>query len=145
MAEENLKDFVTNWAIFGLLFTCLISFTIFFIYENNPIGLNDGSENILDSTNTELTSKLYEIQSDSNDILNITSETNPETSYLGSKDSVASSYATVGSAKKMWETSKILISWTFSGEIGKILISVFGGLIGFASIYYITKFIRSGN
>ena len=144
MTEENLKDFVVNWVLFGILFTCLISFTIFFMYENNPIGLNDGSNTILNSSNTEMSSKLYEIEGDANELLNITSNTDPETSYLGSKDSVSTSFKMVGSSKKMWSSSKALIGWVFSGEIGKILIGVFGGLIGFLSLYYINKWIRSG-
>jgi len=144
MAEDNLKDFIVNWGLFGLLLTCLLSFTVIFMYENNPIGLNDGSETIIDTTNTNLTSKLYELEDDANDVLNITAGTNPEISQLGSRDSVASSYKITGSSKKMWGETKQLIGWVFSGDVGKIILSVFGSLFAFISIYLITKWIRIG-
>jgi hypothetical protein len=145
VAEENLKDFAVNWAIFGLLLTCLISFTIFFMYENNPIGLNDGSEDILDSTDTNMRKSLQEIEGDTNELLNITAQTNPEVSFLGSIDSVSTAYEIAGSAKSQWANTKTLIKWIFSGEVGEILLGVFGGLIGFLSIYFITKWIRIGS
>jgi hypothetical protein len=145
VAEENLKDFAVNWAIFGLLLTCLISFTIFFMYENNPIGLNDGSEDILSGTDTNMRTSLQEIEGDTNELLNITAQTNPEVSFLGSRDSVATAYETAGSAKSQWENTKTLIRWVFSGDVGTILLGVFGGLIGFLSIYFITKWIRIGS
>jgi hypothetical protein len=144
MSEDNLKDFAVNWSIFGLLLTCLISFTIMFMYSNNPTGLNDGSNIILNNTQTNLNSRLYELEGDTNALLNVTANTNPETSFLGSRDSVATSYQTAGSAKNMWTSTKQLIGWVFTGDVGKIMLGVFAGLIGFLSLFFITKWIRQG-
>jgi len=144
LVEDNLKDFTINWAIFGLLFTCLIAFSITFMANNNPIGLNDGSSDILSSTQTALNSSLYEVEPDSDQMLNITSKTNPEASYLGSRDTVGSSYGTYGTGKSFWTDSKQMIQWIFTGDTGKILITVLGGLIAFMGLYFIAKWIRTG-
>jgi hypothetical protein len=144
MGEENLKDFTINWAIFGLLFISLMAFTISFFAANNPIGLNDGSENLLNSTYSDIKGNLIELEGDTNELLNITASTNPETSYLGSKDSVSTSYKAAGTSKGIWQNSKVLISWVFTGDTGDILLGVFAGIIGFLSLYFITKWIRTG-
>ena len=115
------------------------------MYANNPIGLNDGSEDILSGTDTNMRTSLQEIEGDTNELLNITAQTNPEVSFLGSRDSVATAYETAGSAKSQWANTKTLIKWVFSGDVGVILLSVFSGLIGFLSIYFITKWIRIGS
>ena len=144
MAENNMKDFTINWAIFGLLFTCLMAFTISFMVNNNPIGLNDGASDILSSTYVSMNGSLSEIEADSDELLNITSKTNPEASYLGSRDTVGVSYGAYGTGKSFWSSSKTMIQWVFIGEIGKILVVTFSGLIGFLGVYFITKWIRTG-
>lgn len=144
MTEDNIKDFVVNWTIAGLLMFCLISFTIMFMYSNNPIGLNDGTDKILNTTSNGINNKLMEVNPEANNLLNITSNTNPETSYLGSRDSVATAYSTYGTAKSFWTQSITLISWVFSGVIGQILITVIGGLLGFMGVYYIIQLVRQG-
>ena len=145
MAEDNLKDFAVNWMVIGLLLFCLIAFTLSFMYDNNPIGLNDGSSIILNTTNSNLNTRLYAVESEADELLNITANTNPEVSDLGSRDSVATAYKTYGTSKGMWESTKILIAWVFVGETGKILLGVFTGLIGFLGVYFITKWIRTGS
>jgi len=50
MAENNLKDFTTNLILGGALMFCLITFAITFTLNNNPIGLNDGTGDILGVT-----------------------------------------------------------------------------------------------
>jgi len=144
MAEENLKDFTINWAIFGLLFTCLIAFTISFMANNNPNGLNDGSSDIIGSSYTSMNSSLYEIEPQSNQLLNVTALTDPERSELGSRDSVGTSYGSYGTGRSFWSSAKPMIGWIFTGEIGKILLTTFGGLIAFLGVYFITKWIRQG-
>ena len=144
MAEDNLKDFTINWAIFGLLFFCLMGFAISFMANNNPIGLNDGSSDILSSTYSSMNGSLYEVETDSNELLNITAGTNPEASYLGSRDQVGTSYGTYGTGRSFWSSSKQMIQWIFTGEVGKILITTLGGLIAFLGVYFITKWIRVG-
>lgn len=144
MAEDNLKDFTINWAIIGLLFVCLITFTIVFMANNNPNGLTDGSSDILTSTNTYMNSSLYEIEPNSDELLNITSKTNPEASYLGSRDTVGTSYGTYATGSSFWTSAKTMIGWIFTGEVGKVLLITIGGLIGFLGVYFITKWVRTG-
>jgi hypothetical protein len=142
--EDNLKDFTVNWAIFGLLFTCLLAFAISFMANNNAIGLSDGSDDVFSSSFVLVNSSLYGVEPSSDQLLNITAETNPEASYLGSGDTVATSSEGYGTAKNFWSDAKPLILWVFSGEIGKILLTTFGGLIAMLGVYFITKWIRVG-
>jgi len=77
-------------------------------------------------------------------ILNITANTNPEASELGSRDSVAAAYETKATATGFFSSMKLLISWIVVGEMGKMLLAVFGGIVGFLSVYFIVKWIRNG-
>lgn len=144
MAEENLKDFTINWTVFGLLFVCLLVFAITFMANNNPVGLNDGAEDILISTQGNISGNLYEVEPTSNEILNITAGTDPEASFLGSRDSVGVSYKGYGTGRSIWTSGKMMIAWIFTGDLGKLLLTVFGGLIAFIGGYYIVKWIRQG-
>ena len=145
MAEDNLKDFTINWILTGFLMFCLVSFAVAFMVANNSTGYGfSDTGDIFNNISSSLDLQLSGSPSDSDTLLNITSNTNPEVSDLGSRDSVATSYEAKGSATNYWETSKILISWIFSGEIGRMLISVFAGIIGFLSYFYIMKHIRTG-
>jgi hypothetical protein len=144
MAEDNIKDFTINWIILGLLTFSLMSFTITFMYNNNPLGLDANSSSKLSTTQTGLSSQLFKTEVDSDKVLNITAGTNPEASDLGSRDSVASAYQTKESATGFFESIKIFLSWVFVGEMGKMLLAVFGGLIGFISAYFIIKWVRNG-
>jgi hypothetical protein len=128
----------------GLLITCLIGFAITFMVSNNPLGLNDDSQNIFEGTYNNISPQLKESAQDADVLLNITASTNPTEGYLGGGDSVASSYKAKDSATSYWESSKTMISWIFSGAIGEMLIAVISGLLGFMSFYYIFKFIRNG-
>lgn len=145
MADNNLKEFTVNWILTGLLLTCLLTFTIMFMVNNNPIGLGDDGGYILNQTRSDLNTQLYEVDSDTNSLLNITAESNPEASFLGSRDSVATSYGLRGGAISNWQRMKILISWILVGDMGKMLLTVFGGILGTMSLYFITKWIRNGN
>ena len=145
MAEDSLKDFTINWILTGFLMFCLIAFATAFMYNNNPTGLGTDANTRLGTTYTDLNSQLISSSEDSDTLLNITANTNPEVSDLGSRDSVSTSYEAKGSATNYWETSKMLISWVFSGTVGKMIISVFTGIIGFLSYFYIMKHIRMGN
>ena len=144
MAEEGIKDFTVNWIIGGLLMFCLLAFAITFIYNNNPQGLDDGTGDIFDDSYNNYSTKLIESSEDSNTLLNITSNTNPEISDLGSRDSVAVSFQTAGGATSYWKSSKKMLTWVFSGTSGKILLGSIGGIIGFLAIFYIWRFIRNG-
>jgi len=142
LAEENLKDFTTNLIIGGLLMFCLLAFAITFIFNNNTSALDGGTGDIFSTSYDNISTNLYESSEDSNTLLNITSNTNPEISQLGSRDSVAVSFQTKGSAISYFEKSKLLISWVFSGTAGSILLGVIGGLLGFLSMFFIWRFVR---
>ena len=144
MAEDSLKDFTINWILTGTLMVCLVAFAIIFMYDNNEGGLGSDTDKIFSNTNSNLTNNLLASSEDSDTLLNITSNTNPEASELGSRDSVATSFKSKASATDYWEGGKNLMSWVFSGTTGKLLISVFSGIIGFLAFFYITKFIRLG-
>lgn len=144
MAEESLKDFTSNWIIVGLLTFCLMSFTIAFMYNNNPLGLGDEADGKFETSTQNLSNNLYEMETDSNSVLNITANTNPEASDLGSRDSVASAYKQKESAMGFFDSIKTFLSWILVGDLGKMLISVFGGIVGFAAVYFIVKWIRNG-
>lgn len=143
MAVDNLKDFGIQWALMGMLFLSMLSFVIMFIATNNPNGLGDYSTNFNDGESS-ITSRLTSLESSTNSLLNISSESNPEVSDLGSKDSVATSYGITGSAKNFFSSIKIFMSWVLIGTTGEIIISVFGGIFGLISLYFITKWIRQG-
>jgi len=142
LAEENLKDFTTNLIVGGLLMFCLLAFAITFIFNNNTSALDGGTGDIFSTSYDNISTNLYESSEDSNTLLNITSNTNPEISQLGSRDSVAVSFQTKGSAISYFEKSKLLISWVFSGTAGSILLGVIGGLLGFLSMFFIWRFVR---
>ena len=145
MAEDNLKDFTANWVIFGLLFFALVTFAITFMYNNNPTaGLGEDAEAIFGAAENTIESKLYEAPSDADTLLNVTANTNPEASDLGSRDSVASSYSLFGSGRSFFDSMKLFVSWIFSGTIGQMLLAVIGGILGFTGVYFIIKLIRNG-
>ena len=114
------------------------------MFNNNPIGLGDDADTVLTTTSDDVSSRLLDVSDDSDVVLNITANTNPEVSDLGSRDSVASAYSMKGTGTGYWEGSKTLLAWIFSGAIGEMLIVIFGGIIGFLAFYYIVKFIRNG-
>ena len=128
----------------GLLLFCLLAFAISFVYNNNSSTLDDGTGSIFSQSYDNISSKLYSSSEDSNTLLNVTSNTNPEISDLGSRDSVAVSFGAKGSATSYWEGSKTLLSWVFSGTAGKILLGAFGGMITILAIFYVWRFIRNG-
>ena len=145
MAVDSLREFTIQWVVGGFLMICMLAFTISFMYSNNPTGLGTDSSSIfLDSYNSTY-NLLDESGEDANVLLNITSNTNPEVSDMGSRDVVASSFEAKASAKKYWDSSRKLISWIFSGTTGKILLTVIGGLIGLMSFFLISKAIRTGD
>jgi len=144
LGEEGLKDYTINWMIGGLLLFCLLAFAITFVYNNNSSALDDGTGAMFTGKYDNVSTKLYALSEDSNTLLNVTSNTNPEISQLGSRDSVAVSFGAKGTGTSYWESSKTLLSWVFSGTVGAILLGVLGGIFGFLAIFYIWRFIRNG-
>lgn len=143
MADQNIKQFTVSWLLFGLLFFALITFAITFIANNNPTALGD-AQNIFVDTNATLSGRLLEMPDDGDTLLNITSKTNPEVSFLGSRDSTATSYGLMSSGRGFFQSSKIFIGWIFTGFTGKLLLAVFGGLFSIVGLYWIIKLIRTG-
>ena len=148
MADQNIKDFTINWIVFGFLFLSLVVFAMTFMANNNPTGLGS-SQRYFDDTNATLTSRLIELPAEGDELLNITSKTNPEVSFLGSRDSIATGYKLIGSGRGFFESSKIFIAWIFTddegnNEVGGMLLVVFGGLFSMVALYWIFKWIRTG-
>ena len=145
MAMDRLRDMSTQFLVLGFLVFCLVAFTIGFMYNNNPTGLGDEGDVVLEGIYSNLETQLVEAPEGSDALLNITSNTNPEASQLGSRDIVATSFNAKGSAGNYFEASKQLLSWVFTGTLGKMLLSVMGGLIGLTAYFLITKHIRLGD
>ena len=144
MGADNIKEFTVQWVLFGLLFFCLLSFAITFTIDNNPNALGDSGE-VFGNFQENLRSRLIETEDSGNAILNISSETNPEVSDLGSRDSVATSYGTISNARSFFNVSKVFLDWIIGGTAGKILVSTLGGLFALISAYFIYKSIRQGS
>lgn len=146
MAITSLRETTTTWIVGGFLLTALLSFAILFMFANNPTGLDgDGTGSILGEVHTTQTNTLLEAPVDADVLLNITSNTNPEVSDLGSRDSVAAAYSATGQSKVTFQQTKKLIGWVFAGDTGKLLLGVLGGLIGMLAFFFISKFIRQGS
>jgi hypothetical protein len=124
---------------------CLVIFAGLFMASNNPIyGLDDGVSAQLGIIEANLTSAIFELPEDSDGLLNITANTDPTEGFLGSRDSVATSYGVTDIANVFFTSSKTLISWVFSGALGQMLLVVFGGLFGLTALYWLIKLIRNG-
>lgn len=141
---DDLKSFTIDGIVGGLLVFALLAFAIGFMAYNNPSGLGNDTGEVLQNSYTNSSSYLLEVEEDSNSLLNITANTNPEASDLGSRDSVASSYSAYETGKGSWETTRDLFSWVFSGTTGTILISVIGGIVGIVALFLIVRWIRQG-
>ncbi len=144
MVEDNIKDFGTSWVQLGVVLFCLLTFATIFMAANNPIGLGEEASVNLGITQSNLSSVIFLLPDDSDALLNITANTDPTEGFLGSRDSVASSYGVMDMGRGFFTSTKTLISWVFSGLVGKMLLAVFGGLFGLFSLYYIVKWIRNG-
>lgn len=144
IADENLKDFSVSWILYGVVLFCLLTFTTLFMASNNPIGLGDDASTQLGITASNLSSAISLLPEDSDALLNISADTDPTEGFLGSRDSVASSYGIMSTGRAFLTSSKTLISWVFGGVVGQALLAIFGGLFGLVSLYWITKWIRNG-
>ena len=144
MGDENIKDFGVSWIQYGVVMFCMITFTTIFMASNNPIGLGEDAATQLGITGDNLSSAIFLLPEESDALLNISADTDPTESFLGSRDSVATTYGIMDMGRIFFTSSKTLISWVFSGLVGQMLLSLFGGLFGLISLYYITKWIRNG-
>lgn len=145
MAVDNLRNFTMQFVVGGFLLFLLLAFAISFTYQNNPLGLTDDSSTVLNDAYSSTNTLLEDSPEDSDLLLNITANTNPEVSQLGSRDSVSTSYSATGSAKGYFDSAKTMIAWVFSGEMGRMLLVVLGGIIGTLSYFFIMRHIRTGD
>ena len=144
MALDTLRDMSVQFSMAGLLLVCLLGFAISFMVANNPIGLDDGTGDVFTSSYGDTSSLVLESGDTSNEFLNITSNTNPEVSDLGSRDSVSTGFLAKGSATDYWTASMNLMGWVFSGFIGKMLLASIGSLVGMLAGFLIWQYIRTG-
>ena len=144
MVDENLKDFSVSWIQYGVVLFCLITFTTLFMASNNPIGLGSDAATQLGIVEGNLSSAIFQLPEGSDALLNISADTDPTEGFLGSRDSVATTYGIMDMARIFFTSSKTLVSWVFSGVVGQMLLAIFGGLFGLVSLYWITKWIRNG-
>lgn len=122
----------------------MITFSTIFFAANNPIGLGEEATAQLGITENNLSSSIFLINDDTDILLNISANTNPTEGFLGSRDSVASSYGITSIASGFFTSMKTFLSWIFFGIIGQMLLVIFGGLFGIYSLYYIIKWVRTG-
>jgi hypothetical protein len=144
MAVNDLNSFTIQGVLGSFLLICLLSFAVLFMIANNEDGLSD-TGTVLEYVYENSSSILLETEDNADVLLNITSNTDPEISNLGSRDSVSTSYNAYGTAKSGFESAKDLIWWAFTGDTGKMFLGVFGGIIGLLAYFFIYKHIRQGN
>lgn len=142
MADQDIKEFTVNWALFGLLVFSMLMFSILFIANNNPNALGD-SQDVFESSTADLQGSLLEIETDTNSQINISADLQSEESQIGTRAAASTSYGLMSSGTGFWKKMKSLLALVFSGLIGQIIQGVFGGLIGIAALYFIIKLIRS--
>lgn len=142
MAEDNIKNFATEYAVTGLLMLALIAFASIFLSANNPTGLSSEENAILSITYNNLSSGITAIEEDGNSVLTVAADTDPTESALGSKDTVSTSFTMFGAGKRFYNSTKLLIAWIFAGTVGQMLLALFSGLIGITATYLIYRAIK---
>lgn len=142
MAMQDIKDFTIHWVTFGFLFFALMIFVLTFIYNNNPTALN-GQEALFETSSNNFSSNLLEFEQDLNANINTSAILTSSNTEIGAGASSATSYSFFSTGKDNWKGTKGFISWIFSGLVGKIIISVLGGMIGVIALFYIIKLLRS--
>lgn len=143
MAVDNLKEFGVMFILAGLLFVSLLYFAIGFTANNNPDALGS-SEGKFGDFKDEFESTLIATEAEGNSLLNISAESDPEISNLGSRDSVASSYGIAGNSGGFFNNIRRFFEWVIPGANGIIVMSVLAGIFTFLLVYYVTKWIRNG-
>lgn len=128
----------------GVVMFSMISFATIFFAFNNPIGLGEEAAAQLGIAENNLSSQIFQLPDGTDALLNISANTNPTEGFLGSRDSVASSYGITDVASGFFTSMKTFISWIFFGIVGQMLLAIFGGLFGLYSLYYIIKWVRNG-
>ena len=142
MADENIKDYTTTWILFGVLIFSMLSFAMYFMTNNNPTGLGTSGD-VFESTASNLGSTLYAVEETQNEVLNITSNTNPEISDLGSRDSVAVGFNVRSSGQSVFQSTLSFMAWIL-GDVGINILSIIAGIMVLTGAYWIWRFIRTG-
>lgn len=139
---DNIKDFALTWILAGLLGFSMITFTLLFVFNNNPSALGENEEQ-LNIIRENLSSSLTELEGDMDVKINSSAQLNSEDMVLGTASASSTSYGFFGSSQDTWTTIKLMMSWVFAGTFGQVVIRVLGGIIGLVGLYYIIKLIRS--
>lgn len=142
MADDNIKDFTVNWVLAGLLIFSLLTFTLVFVFNNNPSALGENEEQ-LTILKTDLSSSLTEVEGDIDTQFNSSAQLNSEDTVLGTASASGTSYGFAGTSQTNWTIIKQMIAWIFAGTFGQIVIKILSGIIGIALLYYVIKLIRS--
>ena len=141
MTNQNMKDFTTNWILFGLLLFSLMSFAIGFFYNNNPTGLGS-SQDIFENSVDNISESLLEIETEGNEQMNISALIESGSADAGTRVATSKTYGLFGSATTFFNHSKLFLSWMMSGITGQIIIGVVGGLFLIAVIYFSAEMLR---
>ena len=140
---DNLKEFSSMMALAALLFVSLLYFAVEFTADNNSDALQS-SDSKFQTFKSNVTSNLISTESEGNVLLNISAESDPEASELGSSDSVATAYGMAENSGNFFDNLRLFFVWVFPGTAGYIVITVIAGLFAFSLVYFITKWIRVG-
>lgn len=142
MAGDNIKDFALTWILAGILIFSLLSFTLIFVFNNNPIALGENEEQINILTDN-LSSSLIAIEGDMDLKINSSAKLNSEDTSLGTASASSASYGILGSSQDNWTIIKRMVAWVFAGAFGQTIIKIISGIFGLVALYYVIKLIRS--
>ena len=141
MAVDNIKDFGVMYILAAFLFMALLYFAIGFTDENNPDALGVSGDK-LEGFRGEFQSSLIETREAGNNLFNISAESDPEVSILGSRDSVATAYEYEGNSGNFFDKIGRFFEWVIPGSDGAIIMAVLGGIFAFSLAWYGFKAIR---
>lgn len=144
MAVDNIKDFGVMFILAAFLFTSLLYFATGFTDKNNPDALGS-IDNKFRNFSGEFQSSLINTREEGNNLFNISAESDPEVSILGSRDSVATAYTYEGNSGSFFDKIGLFFEWVIPGSNGVIIMAVLGGLFAFSLAWFGFKAIRGLN
>ncbi len=141
MAVNNIKDFGVMFILAAFLFTSLLYFATGFTDQNNPDALGSIDSKFEDFKG-DFQSTLIDTREEGNNLFNISAESDPEVSILGSRDSVATAYQYEGNSGNFFDKIGLFFEWVIPGSNGVIIMSVLGGIFAFSLAWFGFKAIR---
>lgn len=142
MGVDNLKEFGVMFILGAFLFASLLFFSTGFTAQNNPDALGDSADKF-GQFESNITSTLVATESDGNLLLNISAESDPEVSDLGSRDSVATSYKVIDSSGGIFNQFRLFVEWVIPGSNGVFIMAVLAAIFTIAIVYFAIKLIRN--